>query len=109
MKATLLICTLFALTSSSRASPLPPDGSFRLTVEDVVRTTHCRVVTLNIEARPAAEMMELRSEGRGGGSCVLRPTLKGKGREGQVVLSAMRSHSDSPVVTATVLQASPDG
>ena len=58
MKTTLLVCTILAVAFSSSAATLPPADSFRLTVEEVVQSSGCRVVNMKITTR-AAEMMQM--------------------------------------------------
>jgi hypothetical protein len=103
MKTTLLACTVLALTWSLPAASLPPADSFRVTVEEVIQSIHCRVVTMKIEAR-SAEMMAIRCENDGGAELALDPTLKGKGREGTVILASMQGERSSVCHTTTVLQ-----
>ena len=42
MKTQLLSCIIFSLAWSLSAAGLPPEGSFRLTVNEIVGTGHCR-------------------------------------------------------------------
>lgn len=110
MKTNGLAFIVVLLAWSSIAAPLPPNGFYRLTMEEVVNTGHCRVLSLKIEARPTAEMMELRFlESRGGGSCLLSGNPKSKTREGKLVFAAMRTDRESAVETTTVLQTGSGG
>jgi hypothetical protein len=109
MKTTVLTCIILALVFRAGAAPLPPEGSFRLTVEKVVQSDYCRVVRLKVEARPKTEMMELRFENGGGGSVILAATPKGKTREGTMTLASMRCESDSTCHVTTLLESRPGG
>ena len=105
MKTTRLVCLIFGVSFASHAAPLPPADSFRLTVEELVESSVCRVVQLKIEARPTAEMLEILHEPENGGSSIiLAPTLKGKGRESKVVLASMLGDSNSVCHVATLTQ-----
>ena len=103
MKTTLLACTILAVAWSAPAASLPPANSFRVTVEEVVQSSHCRVVTLKIEAR-SAEMMAIRWGNDGAAELALDPAPKGKGREGSVILASMQGERSSVCHTSTVLQ-----
>lgn len=109
MKTKGLACIIVSLAWSSIAAPLPPNGFYRLTMEEVVNTGHCQVLNLKIEARPTAEMMALEMEGRGSGSCRLSGNPKSKIRDGKLVLVAMRTDRESPVETTTALQSEGGG
>lgn len=110
MKIQLLSCIFFSLTWCLAGAGLPPDGFFRLTVNEIVGTDHCRVLTLKVQARVAAEMLTIRfPDGGAEGSCTLTEASKSKVREGEIVLAAMRSHTESPVETSMVLQTSSKG
>jgi len=110
MKTKGVAIIILSMALSSIGAPLPPNGFYRLTVEEVVNTSHSRVLNLRIEARPTAEMMEMRFlEGNGGGSCILSGNPKSKIREGKVVFVAMRTDRDSSVATTTVLQSGSGG
>jgi hypothetical protein len=110
MKTQFLSCIILSLAWSLIGAGLPPEGSFRLTVNEIVGTGHCRVLTLKVQARATAEMMAIRfPDGGGEGSCTLTGSSKSKMREGEIVLATMRSHPESPVETTTVLQTSAKG
>jgi hypothetical protein len=109
MNSAQLTCTILALAASLDAAPLPPDTSFRLTVEKVVQSDFCQVVRLKVEARSTAEMMEMRCEDGSGGSVLLAPTSKGKGREGTLTLVSMRCESNSACHVTTLLENRPGG
>ena len=109
MKTTRLVCLIFGVSFASHAAPLPPADSFRLTVEELVESSVCRVVQLKIEARPTAEMLEILHEPENGGSSIiLAPTLKGKGCESKVVLASMLGDSNSVCHVATLTQSGGD-
>src|SRR6185436_21057543 len=107
IKPTLLVCTILAFTFSLHAAPLPPDGSFRLIVEQVVQSDYCRVVRLKVEARSVAEMVAVRCEDGSSGSVILAPMLKGKGREGTLTLASMLCESNSACHVTTLLESRP--
>src|SRR4051812_15392251 len=107
MKTTVQACTMLAVTFISHAAPLPPDGSFRLTVEQVVQSDYCRVVKLKVEARSAAEMMATECDNGFGGSVILAPILKGKGREGALTLASTLCESNSACHVITLLESRP--
>jgi hypothetical protein len=104
MKTIPLSCTILALAFGLGAAPLPPQGLFRLTVEELVQSDYCRVIKLKLEARPNAEMLALRSEGGFGGSVILGLTPKGKTREGSVTLASMLCESNSACHVTTLLE-----
>jgi hypothetical protein len=99
--------TLFAEKDARRGvgqAPLPPADSFRLTVEEVVRSSACNVLALKVEVR-SAEMLALRwGNGGGGGSTILN-----QGREGSIVFASMLAEGDSLCHTVTVIQSSVGG
>ncbi len=105
MKTTLLICTILAVAFSSRAAPLPPADSFRLTVEEVVQSSGCRVVNIKITTR-AAEMMQMSWDNGVRMSSNLSPAFKGKAREGTVVLASMLGEGFTVCHTSTTVQSS---
>jgi hypothetical protein len=109
LKITPLACTLFALAFSLGAAPLPPEGSFRLNVEEILQSDHCRVVRLKVEARAGAEMMEMRCADGSGGSVVLASAAKGKTREGTMAVASMLCESNSACHVTTVLESRPGG
>ena len=108
MKTILLLCSALVLALDTQAAPLPAADSFRLTVEEVVQSSACRVVNLKIEAR-SAEMMEMSWEHGARMGVGLAPTLKGKGREGTVMLASMLGEGSSVCHTTTMLYGRPDG
>ena len=101
------ICGFLTLVFSGVAASLPPEGSFRLTVDELVKSDHCRVVRLKVEARAGVEMLALRCEDGSSGSVALIPTLKGKGREGTMTLAAMMCESNSTCHVTTLLESRP--
>jgi len=108
MKTTLLASLVLAVAFSSHAAALPPADSFRLTVEELVESSACRVVKLTVEARPTAQMLEILGEpGHGGGSSIiLAPALNGKARETKVIVASMlvTGESNSVCHVATLTQ-----
>jgi hypothetical protein len=106
MKARLLTCIILVVSCGLHAAPLPPADSFRLTVEELVESSVCRVVQLKVEARPTAEMLQMLGEpGYGGGSGInLTPTLKGKARETKVIVASMLGDTNSVCHVATLIQ-----
>ena len=83
-----------------------------LTVEQIVQSDYCRVVTLKVEARPKTEMMALRYQNGGGGSVILGSTVS-KGKrvrhvEGTLTLASVLCESNSCHV-AMLLESPPAG
>ena len=105
MKTTLLVCTILAVAFSSSAATLPPADSFRLTVEEVVQSSGCRVVNMKITTR-AAEMMQMSWDNGARMSSGLSSVLKGKAREGTVVLASMFGEGFTACHTTTTVQSS---
>ena len=105
MKATLLACTILAVALISRAATLPPADSFRLTVEEAVQSSGCRVINLKITTR-SAEMMQMSWDNGARMSSGLSPAFKGKAREGRVVLASMFGEGFTVCHTTTTVQSS---
>jgi RNA polymerase sigma factor (sigma-70 family) len=95
--------TIPASGQASQGVLLPPTDSFRLTVDEVVQSSDCRIVNLKIEAL-SAEMMEMQWQNGATGGVGLAPAIKGNGREGTVVLASMLCESKPICHTTTVLQ-----
>jgi hypothetical protein len=105
MKTTLLACIILAAACASQAASLPPADSFRLTVDQLVESSVCRVVQLKVEARPTAPMLEILADSEdGGSSIILAPTMKGKGRESKVIVASMLGDSNSVWHVTTLTQ-----
>jgi hypothetical protein len=106
MKSILLTCIILVISCGVHAAPLPPADSFRLTVEQLVESSVCRVVQLKFEARPTAEMLRILGESvYGGGSAItLGPILKGKVKEAKLIVASMLGDSNSVCHVATLTQ-----
>ncbi len=101
---TLFPCTILALAFNIGAAELPPVDSFRLTIEEVVQSSACRVINLQIEAR-SAEMVAVRWDQGAGGSVGLADSKKGNARGGTVTLASMLGQCNTVCHTVTVLRA----
>jgi len=101
---TVFACTILTLAFSLHAAQLPPADSFRLTVEEVVQSSACRVVIMKIEAR-SAEMVTVLYEQGGHASVGLTHTRKGEAREGSLTLVSMLGEISTVCHTVTVVRA----